>query len=493
MLKMDQIHVIRHKIKREEKSQREVARELGISRNTVKKYLKESEPVRQARKPKPSPVTEKVGPRIDELLEDWKDQTTNKQRVTIARVHRQLLDEGYEVGETTVREYLKKKKRKAKEVFIPLIHRPGEEGQVDFFEVTVEEQGVRKKVWKFVMRLMYAGWDFVWLYDRCDQVSFLDGHVRAFAYFQGVPNRLIYDNLTAAVKRVLYPGRELSERFHALVSHYLFEPCFTRVGVGHDKGGVESRGKGIRLQHLTPIPRGESLAEISQALLQAIEKSRESKKDRSGKPIAEKIQDEQNHLHPLPRYSFDPSRLVPVSINRKSTVTIEGAEYSLPSEWACLEAMAYVGVETIRIVCRGITVIYEKEKSKRHSIRYVHYLREFAKKPQAVRQLSPELMTELGEPFQRFWTLLEDSHGGHDAARIMAKVLRTILDASLDDVGQAVQAMLNTDRMGLLEHMQAIEECAPQTIPVPEELAKYGIEQAKAADFDFLLRGGGYE
>ena len=75
-------------------------------------------------------------------------------------------------GLTTVRAYLAEKKRAAAEVFIPLVHRPGDEAQVDFFEVTVEVNGARKKVWKFVMRLMYAGWDFTWLYERCDQVSF---------------------------------------------------------------------------------------------------------------------------------------------------------------------------------------------------------------------------------------------------------------------------------------------------------------------------------
>jgi transposase len=493
MLKMDQVHVIRHKVEREGKSQRDVAKELGISRNTIKKYLNESEPKRKERKPHLSPVMDRVAPRIDELLEEWKERTTKKQRITITRVHRQLKEEGYQVGLTTVQTYMAEKRRKQAEVFIPLIHRPGEEGQVDFFEVTVEEKGVRKKVWKFVMRLMYAGWDYVWLYERCDQVSFLDGHVRAFAYFQGCPGRLVYDNLSAAVKRIMYPARELCGRFQALVSHYLFEPCFTRVGVGHDKGGVESRGKGIRLQHLTPVPRGHSLVELSQRLLNDIERLRESKRDRTGKPVSEKIEEEQRHLHSLPPYPFDPSRLLPISINRKSTVTIEGTEYSLPSEWACLEATAYVGVDQIRIVCRGVTVIYAKKDPGEKAIRYVHYLREFTKKPQAVRQLSPELMEELGEPFQRFWNLLEESHGGREAARVMAKVLKTILDSSLEEVTQAVQALLDTDRMRLFQHAETIEESVPQTIPVPSELAGYVIEQAAAADYDYLLGGGRHE
>ena len=64
---------------------------------------------------------------------------------------------------------------------MPLVHRAGDEAQVNFFEVTVLIDGKREKKWMFLMRLMYSGRDFVWLYERCDQVSFLDGHVRAFA------------------------------------------------------------------------------------------------------------------------------------------------------------------------------------------------------------------------------------------------------------------------------------------------------------------------
>jgi len=66
------------------------------------------------------------------------------------------------------------------------------------------------------------------LYDRCDQLAFLDGHVRAFAHLGGVPRRAVYDNLTAAVKRRVGVERELTDRFGALSSHYLFEPCFAR-------------------------------------------------------------------------------------------------------------------------------------------------------------------------------------------------------------------------------------------------------------------------
>jgi transposase len=82
----------------------------------------------------------------------------------------------------------------------------------------------------------------VWLYDRCDQLALLDAHVRAFAYFGGVPQRIAYDNLTPAVRKIGGSEQVLTERFAALATHYRCEPCFARPGEGHDKGGVESRG-----------------------------------------------------------------------------------------------------------------------------------------------------------------------------------------------------------------------------------------------------------
>jgi transposase-like protein len=95
MLRMDQVHVIRHKVLVEGQSIRSVARQMSLSRNTVSKYLKVSEPKRNVSLPKPCPVMETVAPRIEELLEQWRGRTTSKQRLTGTRIHRQLVEEGY--------------------------------------------------------------------------------------------------------------------------------------------------------------------------------------------------------------------------------------------------------------------------------------------------------------------------------------------------------------------------------------------------------------
>ena len=241
------------------------AREMGLARDTVRRYLATPLPEPRKRK-RPRPVLEQVRPRLEQLVEEWSERTTAKQRITGRRLQRALREEGYEAGLTLVLEYLREWRRRRAEVYVPLVHRPGESAQADFFEVIVELAGERRKAWLLLMRLMHSGRDFVRLYERQDQLAFLDGHVRAFEHFGGVPRRTVYDNLSAAVRRVQFPRRVLTDRFAALVSHYCVEPSFARPGEGHDKGGVESRGRGVRLQVLTPILRGDSMQELSEQM-----------------------------------------------------------------------------------------------------------------------------------------------------------------------------------------------------------------------------------
>jgi len=493
MLKVEQVHVIRHKVLLEGQSQRKVARDMGLSRNTVKKYLEVSEPKRVEAQSRSRPVLDRVKPRMDQLLEEWAGRTTAKQRLTGSRLHLELVREGYQVGITLVRDYLQEIKRRKAEVFIPLVHRPGDEAQVDFFEVTVDEGGVRRKAWQFLMRLMYSGRDFAWLYDRCDQLSFLDGHVKAFEHFCGVPHRCIYDNLSPAVARVTFPRRQLTQRFSALVNHYLLEPCFARVGEGHDKGGVEGRGNGVRLRHLTPIPTGGSLKELSQQLLAQLDEEAPGKVNAEGKSVLERFQQEVERMRPLPLTSFQVAKVLQVSIRKTSTVNVEGAWYSVPSHWARLDATAYLGVEEVRIVCRGEEVTHPRARAGGKRIRYLHYLSELARKPQAVRQVAPELVAELGEPYGRLWQLLVETYGPQDGARVLARVLGAINQQGAEALGKALEQAIESSNPTPMVLIPAPVREAPRKVAVPPALMEYRVEAARASDYDALLVGGRHE
>lgn len=135
---MDQVHVVRHKVLVEGVSARRVAREMGISRNTVKQYLGRAAPVRVEAAPRPRPVWEGVSARLEALLAESPQWTGGKQRLTAKRLHTMLVTEGFTVGYTMVKAAVAESKRRQREVFVPLVYPAGDLAEADFFEVLVD-------------------------------------------------------------------------------------------------------------------------------------------------------------------------------------------------------------------------------------------------------------------------------------------------------------------------------------------------------------------
>ena len=482
---MEEVYVVRHRHLVEGVPIRQIAREMGIDRNTVRRYVRGAPAgVGKPRGVPGAPVRAGVQPRALELLEDSKRWTAGKQQLTAARLYTMLSSEGHDVGYTVVKEIVREWKRQRKEVFVPLVYKPGDLGEVDFFEVLVDIAGERRKAHMFVLRLMHSGRDFAWLYPRQDQTCFLDGHVRAFAHFGVVPHRLVYDNLKAAVRKILVGcERELATRFLALATHYLFEACFARPRQGHDKGGVESRGKAIRWQELVPIPSGPDLATISAALLARLDTR-----------VTEQFVDEQAAMLPLPSMPLRSARCLPgVSVSSRSLIKAEGASYSVWSTWARRDVTVYAGVDEITIAVTGDdrVVVHSRQPFGGRSVDYRHYIRELAHKPQALRQVADELIAALDEPFAGAWRLLVDQHGPKQAARVFAQVLRAIEDRGEREVASEIAAALASgEPIQLAVRKRAAASPEVPADQLPTTLAGVEVYAGAAADYDALLAGG---
>jgi transposase len=470
----------------EGRSARQVARELGISRRTVRKYLTEAVPIRKETEPRRRPVWEVVGGRVEQLLTESAQWTGGKQRLTATRLHELLVAEGQRVGVTLVKAAVAEWKRQRREVFVPLTYRPGDLAEVDFFEVLVDIDGTRRKAWLFLMRLMYSGRDFAWIYERQDQVSFLDGHVRAFAHFGGVPARVAYDNLKAAVVRILVGGvRALTPRFAALASHYLCEPCFCRPGEGHDKGGVEARGKALRQQTLVPIPSAATLDAINGALLARRDARLDTHRDLAGHTIGTRFREEQRvwRCAPVP---FDAEATTVATVTPRALVRIEGAYYSVLSRWAGLDLIVRVGATRVTIVGKdGTRIAHPRKRFGQRSIDYRHYLPELARKPQAVRQVLPDLLRDLGAPFPAVWDHLHAAHGPRDAARLFAKILGELETRGAGDVVPTLEAALASGTPLIVARRAVATATPPVDIPAP--LRDLDVPSGCAADYDAWL------
>ena len=221
-------------------SQRELSRKYGLHRDTIRKMLEFSiPPGYQRKKPPNKPKLSPFIGVIDFMLESDKDKP-KKQRHTAKRIFERIQEEhGYIGGYTTVKDYVRGKRQRCREMFVPLSH-PSGHAQADFGEALAVIDGVQMKVHYLCIDLPQSDDLFVKAYPAENMEAFCDGHNAAFSYFGGVPLSVLYDNTKLAVGRIEKDGtRRHTPKFDELMSHYLFEARFGRPGKGNDKGKVE--------------------------------------------------------------------------------------------------------------------------------------------------------------------------------------------------------------------------------------------------------------
>ncbi len=267
---------VRRAVYVEGKSERQVAREFGLARETVRKMLRYSIPPgyrrqQPAKRPKLDPW---VGV-IDQILAEDRERP-RKQRHTAKRIYQRLREEhGFSGGYTIVKDYVRLRKVNHREMFVPLVHPPGD-AQADFGEALAVIGGEERKAHYLVIDLPQSDDCFVMAFPAETTEAFLEGHNQGFAYFGGVPRTILYDNTKIAVARILGDGtRKKTQAFSELQSHYLFQERFGRPGKGNDKGKVEGLVGYARRNFLVPVPRCASWEELNAHLLEQCRKRRQ--------------------------------------------------------------------------------------------------------------------------------------------------------------------------------------------------------------------------
>ncbi len=396
---MEQWHEIRRRVLVEGVSRRQIQRETGLHWKTLKKILRHSLPpgyrrTELIRKPK-------IGPylfHIVQILEQDK-ALPKKQRHTAKRIWERLeKEQGFTGKYTIVKDAVRDLRRKGREVFMPLIHRPGE-AQVDFGQAAVNMNGVLRAVSFFVMVLPHSDAFFVMAFPRECTETFLEGHVRAFQFFDAVPKRITYDNSKVCVSKIIGSrDRKLTTAFEHLLSHYLFDYHFCLVRRANEKGVVEGVVRFTRQNFLVPVPQVRDFDELNRYLFgrcrEDLSRKLRGKNWTKGQLLAE---DRQGML-PVPEVPLETCRIEPGQANSLSLVRFDTNDYSVPVPYAH-HPVVVKGFTDRVVIGYGPKVIaehprcWEKEKAIFNPI---HYLPLLQRKPHSLDYALP--LQNLGLP-----------------------------------------------------------------------------------------------
>src|SRR3954463_10292080 len=348
---MDNWAEIRRRVLADGLSGRAACREYKIHWKTLQKILDNPEPPGYRRtKPKRPSTLDPLLPVVHQILEDDK-KAPRKQRHTARRIFDRLRAEhGYQGGLTTVKVAVRAWRLRTAEVFVPLAHPPGE-AQADFGQAEITLDGRTATVALFVMTLPYSDAIFVGAFPRECTEAFLEGHVRAFEFFGGVPRRISYDNSKIAVARITGTrDRKLTDEFLRLKSHHLFKEHFCLVRRPVEKGHVETLVGFARRNFLVPVPAVHGGLEPLNSRLEADCRADLARRLR-GKPAtkAELLAEERAALRPLPAEGFTAGGVERPHADSLALVRFDTNDYSVPTEFAPGRVTAIGTVDAVRI------------------------------------------------------------------------------------------------------------------------------------------------
>jgi transposase len=485
---------------------RGLARRHGVHRRTVRQALVDATPPSRKVPDRQAPAT---GPHVDLvrrwLIEDLK--VPRKQRHTARRVWQRLVEEqDAQVGESTIRNLVARLRTEIGanrcQVMVPQTHPPAEEAEVDFGEFAASIAGQVMKLYMFCMRLSHSGKAFHFGYANQTQESFLDGHVRAFEAFGGVPTGMVrYDNLKPAVIRIAL-GRERFEhpRFVAMRSHYGYDSFFCLPGVegAHEKGGVEGEIGRFRRRHLTPIPHVGSLEALNAALAAADARDDARRIAGRAETVGEAASREQGLLRPLPAEPFDVALVLSCRVDAKARICVRQSYYSVPARYAGRRLEVRLGATTITAYDGARRIAEHARSLRKYSEDLVldHYLEVLSRKPGALPgSTALAAARSLGmftADHQRFWDAARHRLGDGPGTRALIGVLllHRILPGEAVVAGMAAAAALGSVDPDLVavEARRASHRPAA-SIPVPISTVEQNRPAPSLAGYDQLLAG----
>ena len=495
---METIRKIRLAIHRDGKSIRKTAKDLNLSRNTVRKVIRSDQTAfKYERQEQPRP---QLGDHI-ERLNEWLAADQNlpkKQRRTAQLLYEGLQLEGYQGGYDTLRRYVKRWLRDnhqaGQQVFIPLVFEPGEAFQFDWSHDWVQMGGLPVKVKVAHIRLCHSRLFLAVAYPRETQEMVFDAHMRAFEFFGGGCCRGIYDNLKTVVNKILTgKERNFNNRFVQLCSHYLFEPVACTPAAGWEKGQVENQVGVVRRRFFTPRLKVKDFEELNARLLEHCLSWAKTQKHPQlpDRKVWEVYEAERPYLMKLPP-RFDGYAERPARVSPSSLVTFDRNRYSADCREVGRVVQLRVYADRIVIVSRNEIVGDHPRQFGRNKTVFNpwHYLPALGRKPGALRNGAPFKDWDLPVSIQRVQRHLKRLYADWD--RQFVGILNMVELCGLEAVDGACRQALKLPVvnkeivLNILHRSQDIESTA--VIDLPERLMLKHEPIADCRRYEILIR-----
>lgn len=396
-------------------SNQEIAKQTGLSRPTVIKYVKhykeelqaielaetpeekESIIIQSASAPKYKVNNRKrikLVPEVIALIEECLEANAQKRQRGLKKmimknkdIHELLVEKGYDVSYRTVCHFVAGQSKKKKETYIRQSYPMGKTAEFDWGDVTlmIDELGCERRFKIGIFTLKYSDYRFAYLYTNENTESFLDIHARFLEHLKGVPEEIVYDNALVQVQRLAGRERKPTEAVNRLSNYYGFKPRYTNYYSGNEKGHVERSVELIRRKAFSRNHHFATIADAVTALLQATQKENEKIKQRTTKSAIAAFADEKAFLGTV-RLPLDVTQVTCCKTDKYALIYVDCNFYSVPDYLTGREVMVHKGVDTLRIYYNG-KFLFQTNRilgRNQYKIDIQHYLSTMKKKPGAI-------------------------------------------------------------------------------------------------------------
>lgn len=346
-------------------SNRAIAREIGIDRKTVGRYhdwaqeqgllAGELPGLDELQRLVEESLNSAAPPQNKSSVEPYRALVVKlrQQGVEIAAIHERLKERGYDGSYAAVYRFVRNLEPKTPEVTVRVETPPGEEAQVDFGfagRMIDPETGQLRKTWAFVMALSWSRHQYVeFVFDQT-VATWLRCHRNAFAFFGGVPERVVIDNLKAGIARACWDEPQAQQAYRECAEHYdfLITPCRPRTP--EHKGKVEQGGVHYVKRNFLGGREPTTLTKANQDVLRWVAKKagQRSHGTTREKPL-ERFAMERAALKPLPDAPYDLATWKQVQVHRDCYVVFERAYYSAPFRLVGQQVWVRGGTQSVQI------------------------------------------------------------------------------------------------------------------------------------------------